>query len=51
VTTGSAATFGILGGLAAFPRRIAAREVERIGARLQRGVTRQTTHLVKKLGR
>jgi tetratricopeptide (TPR) repeat protein len=46
VTTRSAATFGILGGLAAFPRRIAAREVERIGARLQRGVTRQTTHLV-----
>jgi tetratricopeptide (TPR) repeat protein len=46
VTPADAPTFGILGALAAFPRRIAARAVERGGGRLQRGVTRQTTHLV-----
>jgi tetratricopeptide (TPR) repeat protein len=46
VTTEDGPIFGILGGLAAFPRRIAARAVERSGGRLQRGVTRQTTHLV-----
>jgi tetratricopeptide (TPR) repeat protein len=46
VTTEVVPTFGILGALAAFPRRIAARAVERSGGRLQRGVTRQTTHVV-----
>lgn len=39
-------TFGIVGALAAFPRRLAAREVERQSGHLRRGVTRQTTHLV-----
>ncbi|HEV7318680.1 MAG TPA: tetratricopeptide repeat protein [Ensifer sp.] len=39
-------TFGIAGALAAFPRRLAAREVERRGGHLRRGVTRQTTYLV-----
>lgn len=39
-------TFGIVGALAAFPRRLAAREVERQRGRLRRGVTRQTAHLV-----
>jgi tetratricopeptide (TPR) repeat protein len=46
VTTASGPTFGVFGALAAFPRRIAARAVEGSGGRLQRGVTRQTTHLV-----
>jgi tetratricopeptide (TPR) repeat protein len=44
-----APVFGILGALAAFPRRVAARAVEEHGATLRRGVTRQTTHVV--LGR
>ncbi|WP_018238143.1 tetratricopeptide repeat protein [Ensifer sp. BR816] len=39
-------TFGIVGALAAFPRRLIAREVERQGGHLRRGVTRQTTHVV-----
>ncbi|TCN29375.1 tetratricopeptide repeat protein [Sinorhizobium americanum] len=39
-------TFGIVGPLAAFPRRLIAREVERQGGHLRRGVTRQTTHVV-----
>lgn len=39
-------TFGIVGALAAFPRRLAAREVERQGGHLRRGVTRRTSHLV-----
>ncbi len=42
-------TFGMIGALAAFPRRLAARELERRGARLRHGVTRQTSHVV--LGR
>lgn len=46
MTAATGPTFGLLGALAAFPRRIAARAVERIGGRLQRGVTRQTTHIV-----
>jgi len=46
VTTEVGPSFGILGALASFPRRIAARAVERRGGKLQRGVTRQTTHLV-----
>lgn len=39
-------TFGIVGALAAFPRRLAAREVERQGGHLRRGITRATSHLV-----
>lgn len=39
-------TFGIVGALAAFPRRLVAREVERRHGRLRSGVTRQTTHVV-----
>lgn len=39
-------TFGIVGALAAFPRRLAAREVGRLGGTLRRGVTRATTHVV-----
>jgi tetratricopeptide (TPR) repeat protein len=49
VTGAKPRTFGIVGPLAAFPRRIAAREVERAGGRLLRGITRQTTQVV--LGR
>ncbi|MER8726064.1 tetratricopeptide repeat protein [Mesorhizobium sp. M1027] len=41
--------FGIVGALAAFPLRLAAREVERRHGQLRRGVTRRTTHVV--LGR
>lgn len=37
---------GIVGALAAFPRRLAAREVERQDGQLQRGVTRRTTNVV-----
>jgi tetratricopeptide (TPR) repeat protein len=40
------ATVGIVGALAAFPRRLAEREVTRLGARLRRGLTRQTKLLV-----
>ncbi|MDW9862989.1 tetratricopeptide repeat protein [Sinorhizobium meliloti] len=39
-------TFGIVGALAAFPRRLAAREVERQGGHLRRGVNRQTKFVV-----
>lgn len=39
-------TFGIVGALSVFPRRLIAREVERQGGNLRRGVTRQTTHVV-----
>lgn len=42
----SPATFGIIGALEAFPRRLAAREVERSGGHLRRGVSRQTSHVV-----
>jgi tetratricopeptide (TPR) repeat protein len=42
-------TFGILGALAAFPRRLVARAVERQGGRLARGVPRRTAVVV--LGR
>ncbi|MER8479583.1 tetratricopeptide repeat protein [Mesorhizobium sp. M1163] len=41
--------FGIVGALAAFPLRLAAREVARQHGQLRRGVTRRTTHVV--LGR
>ncbi|RUW17849.1 tetratricopeptide repeat protein [Mesorhizobium sp. M4B.F.Ca.ET.215.01.1.1] len=40
------AVFGAVGALAAFPLRLAAREVERRHAELRRGVTRRTTHVV-----
>lgn len=40
------AVFGIIGALEAFPRRLAAREVEARGGRLRRGLTRATTHVV-----
>lgn len=40
------ATFGILGALAAFPRRLATQEVARRGAVMRRGITRRTTHVV-----
>jgi tetratricopeptide (TPR) repeat protein len=43
------AVFGIVGALAAFPRRLAARAVEARGGSLRRGVGRTTTHVV--LGR
>lgn len=39
-------TVGIVGALAAFPRRLAAREIERQNGQLQRGITRRTTHVV-----
>ncbi len=38
--------FGIVGALSAFPRRLAAREVEGRGAQLRRGSTRGTSHVV-----
>lgn len=38
--------FGLVGALKAFPRRLAAREVRRLGGDLQHGVTRRTTHVV-----
>jgi len=40
------AVFGSIGALAAFPLRLAAREVERQHGQLRRGVTRRTTHVV-----
>ncbi|WP_292572599.1 tetratricopeptide repeat protein [Mesorhizobium sp.] len=40
------AVLGVVGALAAFPLRLAAREVERRHAELRRGVTRRTTHVV-----
>jgi tetratricopeptide (TPR) repeat protein len=46
VTAVAGKTFGIIGALAAFPRRLAAREVQRQKGRLRRGVTRKTTQLV-----
>jgi tetratricopeptide (TPR) repeat protein len=46
VTPGEPATYGLIGALAAFPRRLAARAAEEAGARLRRGTARQTTHAV-----
>jgi tetratricopeptide (TPR) repeat protein len=46
VTGVSGKTFGIVGALAAFPRRLAAREVERQSGQLRRGATRRTSRLV-----
>jgi tetratricopeptide (TPR) repeat protein len=40
------AIFGTVGALAAFPRRLAAREVARQGGVLRRGITRRTTQVV-----
>ncbi|MER9407025.1 tetratricopeptide repeat protein [Mesorhizobium caraganae] len=40
------AVFGSIGALAAFPLRLAAREVERRHGQLRRGVTRRTSHVV-----
>lgn len=40
------AAFGVFGALAAFPRRLAAREVEKQGGRLRRGLTRAASHVV-----
>ncbi|AEH87634.1 MULTISPECIES: tetratricopeptide repeat protein [Mesorhizobium] len=40
------AVFGTVGALAAFPLRLAAREVERQHGQLRRGITRRTTHVV-----
>lgn len=39
-------SFGLIGGLAAFPRRLAARAAEAAGGRLRRGLSRRTTHAV-----
>lgn len=44
--TVAGSTVGIIGALAAFPRRLAAREVERQRGRLRRGVTRRSTQVV-----
>ena len=46
VTAVAGKIFGTFGALAAFPRRLAAREVERQRGQLRRGVTRRTSHLV-----
>ena len=40
------ATFGIVGALSAFPRRLAARAVATKGGQLRRGVTRKTSRLI-----
>jgi tetratricopeptide (TPR) repeat protein len=40
------ASFGLIGALAAYPRRHLARAVEAAGGRLQRGTSRRTTHAV-----
>ncbi len=46
MTAIAGATVGIVGALAALPRRIAAREVAARGGQLRRGVTRRTTVVV-----
>ncbi|WEX08915.1 tetratricopeptide repeat protein [Chelativorans sp. AA-79] len=46
MTSVAGTTFGIVGPLAAFPRRLAAREVERQHGHLRSGVTRRTSHVV-----
>src|SRR5690349_14325562 len=43
---GDGGTFGILGALSAFPRRLAAREVARQGFALRGAAARDVTHLV-----
>ena len=42
----TAPVFGLVGALAAVPRRIAARDAARRGMILHRGTTRRTTHTV-----
>jgi hypothetical protein len=42
----TAASFGLVGALRAFPQRLAARAVASRGGRLRRGVTRQTQRIV-----
>jgi tetratricopeptide (TPR) repeat protein len=42
----TAPVFGLIGALAAVPRRIAARDAARAGYVLHRGITRRTTHAV-----
>ncbi|CAM5767758.1 tetratricopeptide repeat protein [Mesorhizobium amorphae] len=54
MTSARGRTFGLIGGLAAFPRRLAVREVGAQGGELQRGASRRTTHVIfgrKLLGR
>jgi tetratricopeptide (TPR) repeat protein len=46
VTPHEPAIYGLIGALAAFPRRLAGRAAEAAGARLRRGTSRQTTHAV-----
>ena len=46
MTAPAGAVFGTIGALAAFPLRLAAREVERQHGQLRRGITRRTTHVV-----
>jgi len=46
VIPASKKTFGLIGALAAFPRRLAAREVERQGGHLRSSITRRTTYVV-----
>ncbi|RVD15132.1 MAG: tetratricopeptide repeat protein [Mesorhizobium sp.] len=46
MTAPTGAVFGTIGALAAFPLRLAAREVERQHGQLRRGITRRTTHVV-----
>lgn len=46
MTAPGAATFALAGPLAAFPFRLAAREVRRHGGILRRGISRRTTHVV-----
>lgn len=46
MTAATGKTFGIIGALAAFPRRLAAREVRRQKGELRRGTSRRATHLV-----
>ena len=46
VTAAAGKIFGTVGALAAFPRRLAVREVQRQHGLLMRGVTRRTSHIV-----
>lgn len=46
MTAAADKVFGLVGALAAYPRRLLSREVERQGGELQHGVTRRTTHVV-----
>ncbi|CCV15066.1 tetratricopeptide repeat protein [Mesorhizobium sp. STM 4661] len=46
MTAPAGGVFGVVGALAAFPLRLAAREVARQQGQLRRGVTRRTSHVV-----